>query len=83
MTGLDEATIRLADTGELEEMRRRRDADPGIARRRGPGGESLLHIAARQWPEPERGAKIARALIDAGGRGERRAHGFARATATG
>ena len=66
MAELDDATIQLAATGQLAALKSRLAADPGLAQQRGPGAETLLHIAVRQWPKLENGAAVARALLDAG-----------------
>lgn len=66
MPELDDQTIELAATGRLEDLKTRLEKDPGLAHRTNAGGETLLHIAARQWPKLANGAKIARVLLDAG-----------------
>ncbi len=66
MAKLGDEVIALATAGRLDELRQRLDDDPEIARRRGPGAETLLHVVARQWPKLAAGPEIARALIAAG-----------------
>ena len=66
MAELDAATIDLAASGKLDALKQRLAATPDIARQRGPGAETLLHVAARQWPKLVNGAQIASALLDAG-----------------
>lgn len=66
MPKLGDEVIVLATAGRLDELKQRLADDPAIARRRGPGAETLLHIVARQWPKLAAGPDIAVALLDAG-----------------
>lgn len=66
MTTLDADTIEIAVAGKLDALQRLLAETPEIARLRGPGEETLLHIAVRQWPKLANGAEVARALIAAG-----------------
>ena len=66
MATLDDSACRLAAAGDLDGLAKRLRAEPDVVRRRNAGGETLLHIAARQWPKLENGADIARLLLQAG-----------------
>ena len=66
MGQLDDDTIALTEAGDLDALRALLSENPAIVRDRNAGGETLLHIAARQWPKLPNGEAIARALLDAG-----------------
>ncbi len=66
MADLEDEIIEFASAGRLDALRAQLDERPDLARLTGPGGETLLHIVARQWPKLPNGADIARALIAAG-----------------
>ena len=66
MQELDAKIIEIASAGRLDDLRAGLAETPDLARLRGPGDETLLHIVARQWPKLPNGSEIAQALIDAG-----------------
>ena len=66
MPELDSEIIEIASAGRLDELRARLAKTPELARMRGPGDETLLHIVARQWPKLPNGSEVARTLIAAG-----------------
>ena len=66
MSQLDDNVCGLAATGDLAGLAARLKTEPDVAKWRNASGETLLHIAVRQWPKLANGANIARLLLEAG-----------------